>query len=592
MQRRGSGTEQLMRAQTARSSRLNNFLSEYSPKATRSSYHGPHDGADSVVSTVQSAVWDDMPGETKSHVMHQANNRQFQSTTGMSERPRTATTTITTVSSSPKFPMGLKSTLVEGKLLPQHQDSSLHPILHQSLARCKEHVNVSLYRALEKAANDALDLAAYSRIPSSPTGPVMDRALKRKADNLCRNLTDLCISLAESSAPSGSPEPSVVGTAGPRAVSGIYHSNTTTATRPSSRDQYAAFGGGVMNSPLEHKAAQPFGQQQQTSSVVSSGSGTLYPRNSNHGVADAATERPSRALERVEARRASLMLTGTPTGSVPGTPLSPNTAFPPIQPPMNPAGPRHSQIYSADVVKSSPAGSATLAAPQYGAVSGLLSRAGTSLSLLKTRNSNRTGAHTSQASGGTPMHSNGYERQAFQQEERHVESEGLRPPSRATTDIGYIGVNPQARRRSERFSAGFFTRRGQNRDEDSMSGYGTPTTSTYSHQQANHTPNSAGPNVLRRVTQLGRERERDRAGFSSPIVSTRRDELTPTAPGSGEFDEKQMKRRSFGLYGVGGGGLGRSLSIGSRHGASSSVGGNISIPGLGVNRSGLRAGAE
>jgi len=243
------------------------------------------DGAESVVSnSAQSAMWDEL-NELKSRLQKIEWADKPQPTTfssggtmsnGSNERPRTATTTVTTMSSSPKISKPGTSP-AEGTI-GGPAAANIHPMLHQSLARCKQVVSSSIYRSLETAASDALELAILtgattpqaSMLSSASiiNGAVTDRQLRRKADNVCRSLTDLCISLCEGKLDLGN-------TGSP----------ATFAQRPGSR--------GIMsstNSPIV------------TPTVAYSRQNSLEPESS-----PMSRPAPSRALERVEARRASLM---------------------------------------------------------------------------------------------------------------------------------------------------------------------------------------------------------------------------------------------------------------------------------------------
>ena len=111
--RRPSTTDTLSR-HVHRPSRLNHSSTNDSdyhppqPSGTSSSFNQPEgraDGGDSSgVSTVQSNVWDDMH-EMKSHIHRIDQGRIFHhgSSNASNDRPRTATTTVTTVSSSPSI---------------------------------------------------------------------------------------------------------------------------------------------------------------------------------------------------------------------------------------------------------------------------------------------------------------------------------------------------------------------------------------------------------------------------------------------------------------------------------------------------------
>jgi hypothetical protein len=287
-QRRASATEQMVRQH--RPSKLVQTTPQdpdRSPKTNRRSYQNDlrTDTADSV-STAQSAVWDEMP-ELKSHVNRLDHGRAFHSSggagsNGSQERPRTATTTVTTISSSPKLPMGMKTGIMsDSKLTPEA--ANIHPLLHQSLARCKPILNPVMYRSLEKAASDALEMAVWART-SGPNGSIYssasaingvsgDRQLRRKADNLCRNITDLCVTLSE-----GHEQPNQRASStsfGQRRESRDYSTPTHTSTEPAPKSY-------SRQASVEPEEARPT---------------------------------PSRALERVEARRASLMSNATPASS-------------------------------------------------------------------------------------------------------------------------------------------------------------------------------------------------------------------------------------------------------------------------------------
>lgn len=256
------------------------------------------DGGESVASnTIQSTMWDEL-NELKSRLQKIELGDKSQPTTfssggtmsnGSNERPRTATTTLTTMSSSPKVAKpGLSPT--DGTI-GGPAAANIHPLLHQSLARCKQTLPASLYRSLETAASDALEMAVLAGAPGSQStmlssasiinGAVTDRQLRRKADNVCRSLTDLCISLCE----------------------GKFDPATAGAQRPGSRGISSSFN----NSPI-------------TPSIAYTRHTSLEPEPKS-----TARPTPSRALDRVEARRASLMSMTLSTNS------SPRDSVPPTQ---------------------------------------------------------------------------------------------------------------------------------------------------------------------------------------------------------------------------------------------------------------------
>lgn len=162
------------------------------------------EGTESTVSTTApSTIWDEV--EDLKHRMRKleltgklpvSSDAAIANVFG--ERPPTATTTMTTISSSPKH--GRVDSLSPGATTVRGPETAdIHPLLHSALAKSKPLVDPTIYRALEAAASDALTLAARTapgaQAPSSATG--IDRQLRRKADSMCRSLTELCIALTE-----------------------------------------------------------------------------------------------------------------------------------------------------------------------------------------------------------------------------------------------------------------------------------------------------------------------------------------------------------------------------------------------------------
>ena len=130
-----------------------------------------------------------------------------------SERPRTATTAPTTIDSSPKHERKPETEVATSPPSTANPNSrpataNVHPLLHEALAKAKLLLNPSLYRMLETTATEALQIAAltgsagpqgttYSAASVINGATVSDRHVRRKADNMCRNLTDLCLALCE-----------------------------------------------------------------------------------------------------------------------------------------------------------------------------------------------------------------------------------------------------------------------------------------------------------------------------------------------------------------------------------------------------------
>lgn len=170
------------------------------------------EGTDSTTSTAApSTVWDELE-ELKSRIHRLELTGKLPPTSSAAisrasdERPPTAHTTATTLSASPKrgTPSAVQST--ETPSLPK--DS--HPLLHSALAKSKDFLVSEVYDALETATVDALALAAMMGTAGQPgpissgtsnigsnSGTVTDRQLRKKADSICRSLTELCLALSE-----------------------------------------------------------------------------------------------------------------------------------------------------------------------------------------------------------------------------------------------------------------------------------------------------------------------------------------------------------------------------------------------------------
>ncbi|CAN9272725.1 unnamed protein product [Alternaria alternata] len=255
------------------------------------------DGTESHGSTGPAAsVWDELD-ELKSRIRKIEMGGKIPSTSGAivnqasasasADRPRTANTSATTVSSSPNQqrksnPSPSESTV--GSNTPNN--SKTHPLLRDALSKARQHVSPAVYRTLESTATEALALAEMSG-SAGPQGTlhsassiingsvVSDRQVRRKADNLCRSLTELCIALCDTKTGLASP---------------AFRSNTATISRRPS----VQFNG---DSPTIRQSIEP-------------------ESNTLTGVS------PSRAMSRIEARRTS-MLIPEPNGSQRGNSQEP-----------------------------------------------------------------------------------------------------------------------------------------------------------------------------------------------------------------------------------------------------------------------------
>lgn len=171
------------------------------------------EGTESTVSTTApSTMWEEID-DLRSRMRKIELTGQLPSSsnaamsTSFVNRPTTASTTMTTISSSPN--RRIRASISPNELtITKIGATDLHPLLHSALAKAKPLVRSHLYRALEDTASDALTLAAMAGSsnalettgaqPSTAGGAGgIDRQIRKKADSMCRSLTELCIALSE-----------------------------------------------------------------------------------------------------------------------------------------------------------------------------------------------------------------------------------------------------------------------------------------------------------------------------------------------------------------------------------------------------------
>ncbi|PFH57393.1 hypothetical protein XA68_15126 [Ophiocordyceps unilateralis] len=169
------------------------------------------EGTDSTASTAgPSTVWDELD-DIKSRIHRLELTGKLPSSSGTTgsrmsdERPATANTTVTSMSPSPKR-QGVRS--AEATVMATSPKEA-HSVLNSTLAKMRPLVSADIFRALESAAQDAIGLSTMMGSPgqlgpissgASTIGPgntVTDRQLRRKADGVCRSLTELCVALGE-----------------------------------------------------------------------------------------------------------------------------------------------------------------------------------------------------------------------------------------------------------------------------------------------------------------------------------------------------------------------------------------------------------
>lgn len=240
------------------------------------------DGTESHGSTGPAAsVWDELD-ELKTRIRRIEMGGKIPATSSAvisqatAERPRTANTSATTVSSSPNQPRKSNPSPSESTVDTQ-TTSRTHPLLREALVKARQHTSPAVYRLLDATASEALTLAEMTG-SAGPQGTlhsassilgganVSDRQVRRKADNICRSLTELCIAMCDTKPAIASPA--------------VRNSTHTISRRPS-----VQING---DSPTIRQSIEP------ESNSVSNIS-------------------PSRAMHRIEARRTSLLYNGNGT---------------------------------------------------------------------------------------------------------------------------------------------------------------------------------------------------------------------------------------------------------------------------------------
>ncbi|KAL9040442.1 MAG: hypothetical protein Q9214_004484, partial [Letrouitia sp. 1 TL-2023] len=276
-------------------------FASHSPIVDRDQVRHPAriDGTESTISTTApSTVWDELD-DLKSRIRKLELTGKLPASSGaaisgaVGERPPTATTTITTASISPKHGQA-KNNPTEASTI--RESASAHPLLHSALANAKTIIDPKMYRILDEAASNALALVTMTRDSidqSASTGSVVnlanplaiDRQLRRKADSMCRSLTELCILLSEDKS----------------------NLDSKPHSRPQSRD-----------TAIPGQKSEP--AQEDIYSPPTLRASSLEPERSS-----------SRIMSRLEARRASLLANSRESSQEPPT-LS-------IQPPPSSASP-------------------------------------------------------------------------------------------------------------------------------------------------------------------------------------------------------------------------------------------------------------
>ncbi|KIX02010.1 uncharacterized protein Z518_07949 [Rhinocladiella mackenziei CBS 650.93] len=175
-----------------------------------------HNATESTISTTApSTVWDELD-DLKSRIrkLELTGKIPPSSAAAMntSDRPKTATTAATTMSSSPKH----KPAAAQLQSAIEGIPSTVHPNLHEALGNAKAVVSNDVYQKLQATAQDALQLSMMMN-PEGYTGTgstigpssVSERQVRRRTESMCRSLTELAIAILADSktAPSSGARP-------------------------------------------------------------------------------------------------------------------------------------------------------------------------------------------------------------------------------------------------------------------------------------------------------------------------------------------------------------------------------------------------
>uniref|UniRef100_A0A0B7JK39 LPXTG-motif cell wall anchor domain protein n=1 Tax=Bionectria ochroleuca TaxID=29856 RepID=A0A0B7JK39_BIOOC len=283
------------------------------------------EGTESTASTTApSTVWDELD-DLKSRMRRLELTGKLPPTSGAAvsrltdERPPTATTTVTTVSSSPKRVVVASQANDAASAVATAQHESF-PVLHSALAKSKPFLNPEIYRALETAATEAMSLSSMMGTSGQP-GPISsgasgigtgsnitDRQLRRKADSVCRSLTELCVALGEDVAHSRPPQ--------------VSHSHKSSLSKPQVQQAPQIAQEEGPRTPTINKSFNTMTSlsSQKRPSMAAEGSASKPPST---------VTSPSRALSKFEERRNTLLNANTlpsprATGSGPPTPQDAN----------------------------------------------------------------------------------------------------------------------------------------------------------------------------------------------------------------------------------------------------------------------------
>ncbi|KAK0722751.1 hypothetical protein B0T26DRAFT_739877 [Lasiosphaeria miniovina] len=190
-------------------------VQKHEPQSSEAN-HGVEGTESSTSTAAPSTVWDELD-DLKSRIHRLELTGKAPSTSGAAmsrasdDRPPTATTNATTMSASPKRGSGLGGTAPVDVVSTTSSQREAQPLLLSALSKIEGVTSLEVLAAIKSAATDAIALSSMVGVPGQP-GPiysgastigvgggasVTDRQLRRKADSICKSLTELCIALAD-----------------------------------------------------------------------------------------------------------------------------------------------------------------------------------------------------------------------------------------------------------------------------------------------------------------------------------------------------------------------------------------------------------
>ncbi|KAJ5294484.1 hypothetical protein PENANT_c006G11697 [Penicillium antarcticum] len=219
--------------------------SEVNDRARTEAERSRADGTESTLSTAApSTVWDELD-DLKDRIkkLELTGKLPPSSAAAMysspNERPRTATSAMTAISSSPK--QHRKASISAGD--SEHQNQ-VHPLLQSALSKAKAVLSGEVYTSLEATITDALNLSTALGANAAPSGTVSvvnggytspERHARRKADSVCRSLTELCLALTDEQLKNTRPQSSR-GAGQLQLSNGVEHDHRMTLPTPTYRN--------------------------------------------------------------------------------------------------------------------------------------------------------------------------------------------------------------------------------------------------------------------------------------------------------------------------------------------------------------------